>query len=73
LAPSYFALTPSVKGAFKKKKPISNMPNLFYLNWKVLVLVSNSANVDQLIGSTFDDAFYVSFNANRRLIEMLEI
>jgi hypothetical protein len=49
------------------------MPNLLDLNWKVLVLVSNSANVvDQLIGSTFDDA-NVSFNANRRLIEMLEI
>jgi hypothetical protein len=48
------------------------MPNLLDLNWRVLVLVSNSANVDQLIGSTFDDA-NVSFNANRRLIEMLEI
>jgi hypothetical protein len=40
------------------------MPNLLDLNWKVLVLVSNSANVDQLIGSTFGDA-NVSFNANR--------
>jgi hypothetical protein len=48
------------------------MPNLLDLNWKVLVLVSNSANVYQLIGSTFDDA-NVSLNANRRLIEMLEI
>jgi hypothetical protein len=40
------------------------MPNLLDLNWKVLVLVSTSANVDKLIGSTFDDA-NVGFNANR--------
>jgi hypothetical protein len=46
------------------------MPNFLDWNWKVLV--SNSANVGQLIGSTFDDA-NVSFNANRRLIEMLEL
>jgi hypothetical protein len=46
------------------------MPNLLDLNSKVFILVS--ANVDQLIGSTFDDA-NVSLNANRRLVEMLEI